>query len=176
MATKLYTIFDPVSLLVKEAVFSETKPENSTEKLVNENWAKPKYKPSDDTLFNSATTAEQQAYDLAKKAAEMRLRALELYANTVTITKAGEAVFFLTSDKTENGLPLYASIDAVLPAVNDVSKVYSFGWAISADLKKLTVSVKVSSGLVVQALGLTLLGGSVNAPVNTAVSVFVKGI
>lgn len=98
------------------------------------------------------------------------------YTNTTTTTgTTGNAVFYLTSDKTLSGTALFTNINSIQPIVNDASLNYSYGWTISGDKKTLTINVKVATGINIGILGLTLLGIPANVPVSTIVNVLVKG-
>jgi len=97
------------------------------------------------------------------------------YVNTAATT-AGNAVFYLTSDKTINGTALFGSVTSVTPIVNDAAVNYTYGWTVSPDKKTLTVNTRSSAGINVALLSLTLLGVPANVANGTAVTVLVKGI
>lgn len=98
------------------------------------------------------------------------------YTNTVAISGgSGNAVFYLTSDKTASGTALYTNILTVQPIVNDAALNYTYSWTISSDKKTLTVNVKAAVGLNVSLVGLTLLGVPSNVANGTVVNVLVKG-
>lgn len=98
------------------------------------------------------------------------------YTNTVAVAGgAGNAVFYLTSDKTSTGTALYTTVTYVNPIVNDSTVNYTYGWSYNAGTKALTVNVKQATGINVALVGLTLLGVPANAPNSTNVSVLVKG-
>lgn len=97
------------------------------------------------------------------------------YFNTVTVSSGGNAVFYLTTDKTPTGAALFSSIVTVLPIVNDSSNNYNYGWSYNPTTKALTVNVKSSSALNVSALGLNLLGAPVNVANGSVVQILVKG-
>lgn len=96
------------------------------------------------------------------------------YTSTTTTT-SGNAIFYLTSDGTSTGTALYTNITYVQPVVNDATLNYTYGWIISVDKKTLTINTKVSTGINIALLGLTLLGTPANVPNGTIVSVLVKG-
>lgn len=58
----LFNIYDPVTFDIIEGSFAEEKPENATELMLTENWAKPRYDPINNVLYNAATPEEQQIY------------------------------------------------------------------------------------------------------------------
>ncbi len=97
--------------------------------------------------------------------------------NTVNVAGgAGNAVFYLTSDKTSTGTALYANaITFVAPIINDATTNYTYGWTVSPDRKVLTVNTKAATGLYVGLLGLTLLSAPANTANGTTVVVGVKG-
>lgn len=98
------------------------------------------------------------------------------YYNTVnTSGGAGQAVFYLTSDKTSSGTALYSTIDNVTPGVNNADLNYSFGWIYNSGTKALTVTAKAANGINVSLLGLTLLGTPQAAANGVPVLVTVKG-
>lgn len=102
------------------------------------------------------------------------------YTNTATVAGgAGNAVFYITSDKTSTGTALYTNVNFVLPIVNDSNANYTYGWSYNPTTKALTVNVKTNVST--NAL-LNLLGGLVpvlSPPSNVAngvnVSLLVKG-
>lgn len=97
------------------------------------------------------------------------------YFNAVSISGNGNAVFYLTNDKTSTGRALFNNIVSVFPIVNNSASNYTYGWSYNATTKALTVNVKISSGLNVAALGLTLLGAPTNVPNGVDVQLLVKG-
>ena len=97
------------------------------------------------------------------------------YFNTVPVSGSGNAVFYLTNDKTSTGTALFSNIVTVLPIINDSANNYTYGWSYNATTKALTVNAKVSSGINVAALGLTLLGAPVNVANGTNIQILVKG-
>ena len=98
------------------------------------------------------------------------------YTNTAVVAGgAGNAVFYLTSDKTSTGIALYTNITYVNPIVNDSSLNYSYGWNYNAGTKALTVNTKAAVGLNIALLSLTLLGVPSSVANGTNVQVLVKG-
>lgn len=98
------------------------------------------------------------------------------YEHTVAVAGgAGNAVFYITSDKTSTGTALYSTIDYVNPIINDSTINYSYGWSYNTGTKALTVNAKNSLGLNIALLGLTLLGTPSNVANGTNVFVYVKG-
>lgn len=98
------------------------------------------------------------------------------YTNTVAVAGgAGGAVFYLTSDKTSTGSALYTNINFVSPLVNDSTQNYTYGWSYNSTTKALTVNTKVSTGINVALVGLTLLGLPSPVANGTIVNVLVKG-
>jgi hypothetical protein len=100
------------------------------------------------------------------------------YFNSTQVTSNGNALFYLTNDKTPTGTPLFqtaVNIVTVLPIVNDSLNNYTYGWSYNAATKALTVNTKVSSGINVAALGLNLLGAPVNVANGTNIQILVKG-
>lgn len=98
------------------------------------------------------------------------------YVSTVpTFSNTGNATFYLTSDGSVNGPALYTNITGVFPIINDSTQNYTYSWTLSGDKKVLIVNAKVSSGITVALLSLTLLGVPTNVPANTNISVLVKG-
>lgn len=98
------------------------------------------------------------------------------YTNTVAVAGgAGNAVFYLTSDKTSTGTALYTTVTYVNPVVNDSTVNYTYGWSYNAGTKALTVNVKQATGINVALLGLTLLGVPANVANGVNVQVLVKG-
>lgn len=97
------------------------------------------------------------------------------YTNTATVTSAGNAIFYLTSDKTSTGTALYTNLNFVAPIVNDSVSNYTYGWSYNSTTKALTVNVKASPALNVAAMGLTVLGIPANVANGTSVQVLVKG-
>lgn len=98
------------------------------------------------------------------------------YTNTVSVAGgAGNAIFYLTSDKTSTGTALYTNVNYVNPIVNDSTVNYTYGWSYNAGTKALTVNVKQAVGINVALVGLTLLGIPSNAPNGTSVQILVKG-
>lgn len=97
------------------------------------------------------------------------------YVNKVGTTgTTGNAVFYLTSDKTASGTALFTVDPLVFPIVNDATQNYTYGWTLSGDKKTLTVNVKSSAGINVSLVSLTLLGAPVNVPAGTQVQILVK--
>ncbi len=96
------------------------------------------------------------------------------YTNTVAVSGgAGQAVFYITSDKTSSGTALYSTIDAVIPLVNDASQNYTYGWSYNSTTKALTVTCKTNLTAVIALL--TVILGPTNAPNGTNINVTVKG-
>lgn len=98
------------------------------------------------------------------------------YIGNSTVTSAGNAIFYLTSDGTSTGTALYTSVNYANPFVNDSTVNYSYSWSYNSGTKALTVNVKAATGLNVALVGLTLLGVPANVANGTQVSVLVKGI
>lgn len=98
------------------------------------------------------------------------------YTNTAAVAGgAGNAVFYLTSDKTSTGAALYTNVTYVSPIVNDSTVNYTYGWSYNAGTKALTVNVKQATGINVALLSLTLLQTPNNVANGTSVQVLVKG-
>lgn len=100
------------------------------------------------------------------------------YFNVSAVSSAGNAIFYLTKDKTSTGIALFpnsVNVVTILPIVNDSLNNYTYGWSYNATTKALTVNVKVSSGINVAALGLNLLGAPVNVSNGTNIQILVKG-
>lgn len=98
------------------------------------------------------------------------------YTNTVAVAGgAGNAVFYLTSDKTSTGTALYTNVTYVSPIVNDSTVNYTYGWSYNAGTKALTVNVKQATGINVALLSLTLLQTPNNVANGTSVQVLIKG-
>lgn len=99
------------------------------------------------------------------------------YANNAPVSGgSGNVTFYLTSDKTASGTALFKNVTSVIPFVNDSSQNYTYSYtAYNPTTKSITVNVKVSSGLNVALVGLTLLGVPTNVPNGTNVYVLVKG-
>lgn len=99
------------------------------------------------------------------------------YTNTAAVAGgAGNVTFYLTSDKTSTGTALYTNVNFVCPIVNDSTQNYTYSWsAYNPATKSITVNVKVSAGLNVALVGLTLLGVPANVANGTNVQVLVKG-
>lgn len=98
------------------------------------------------------------------------------YTNTaVTAGGAGNAVFYLTHDKTPTGTALYTNITYVNPIVNDSNLNYSYSWSYNSTTKALTVNTKAAVGLNIALLSLTLLGVPSNIANGVNVQVLVKG-
>ena len=95
-----------------------------------------------------------------------------VYTNSANTT-SGNVTFYLTSDKTSSGAALFSSAPAIVPIINDSDNNYSYEWTLSGDFKTLTVNCKVSSGINVALLGLTLLGAPTNVANGTSVNVLV---
>lgn len=95
-----------------------------------------------------------------------------VYTNSANTT-TGNATFYLTSDKTSSGAALFSSAPAIVPTINDSDNNYSYEWSLSGDFKTLTVNCKVSSGINVALLGLTLLGAPANVANGITVNVLV---
>jgi hypothetical protein len=57
-----YTIYDPETLLIREVVFAEVQPDNSTTAMVTTLMVKPKFNPETGEIHESATVAEITAY------------------------------------------------------------------------------------------------------------------
>lgn len=97
------------------------------------------------------------------------------YTNTVAVAGgAGNAVFYITSDKTSTGTALYTNITHVNPIVNDSSTNFTYGWSYNPTTKALTVNSKAGvTGIVI--LGISLLGAPVNVANGTNIQVLVKG-
>lgn len=95
-----------------------------------------------------------------------------IYVNSGTST-SGNVTFYLTSDKTSSGTALFSSNPAIVPIINNSDDNYSYEWTLSGDFKTLTVNCKVSSGINVALLGLTLLGAPTNVPNGTTVNILV---
>lgn len=97
------------------------------------------------------------------------------YFNTATTT-SGVATFYLTSDKTSTGTALYSVVDLIMPIINDATLNYTYGFSTYNSLtKSITVTAKVSAGINVALLGLTLLGAPASVPNGTSIQVLVKG-
>lgn len=102
------------------------------------------------------------------------------YINNVAIAGgAGNAIFYLTNDKTSTGTGLFSNVNFVCPIVNDSVNNYTYGWSYNSGTKALTVNVKTN---LQQNVLSTLLGALVPAlapPTNAAngvvVSLLVKG-
>lgn len=98
------------------------------------------------------------------------------YAHNATTTgTTGNAVFYLTSDKTSTGTALYTNITYVGPIINDSTLNYTYGWSYNPATKALTVNAKSAAGINVALVGLTLLGAPVNVAAGTQIFVLVKG-
>lgn len=98
------------------------------------------------------------------------------YAHNATTTgTTGNAVFYLTSDKTSTGTALYTNITYVGPIINDSALNYTYGWSYNPATKALTVNAKSAAGINVALVGLTLLGAPVNVAAGTQIFVLVKG-
>ncbi len=96
------------------------------------------------------------------------------YYNTVNVAGgAGQAVFYLTSDKTSGGTALYTTIDAVIPIINDATQNYTYGWSYNAGTKALTVTAKTNLTAVISLL--TVVLGPTNVANGVPVQVVVKG-
>lgn len=97
------------------------------------------------------------------------------YTNTVAVAGgAGNASFYLTTDKTSSGAALYPNGNIFpTPIVNDASTNYTYGWTYNSTTKLLTINVKSSPGLIVGAL--TLLGLPVNVANGTVVRLTCNG-
>lgn len=99
-----------------------------------------------------------------------------VYTNSGSVSGgSGQVVFYLTSDKTSTGTALYSTVDAVIPIVNDATQNYTYGWSYNSTTKALTITTRVSSGIYVSLLNLTLLGAPTVAANGTTVYVAVKG-
>ena len=98
------------------------------------------------------------------------------FVGTANVTSAGNAVFYLTNDGTSGGTATFTSIQIVSPIINDSTLNYTYGWSYNATTKALTVNAKVSTGINVALLNLTLLGIPANVANGTSISVLVKGI
>lgn len=97
------------------------------------------------------------------------------YVGSSTVSSAGNAIFYLTSDGTSTGTALFTTVTYANPFVNDSAVNYSYSWSYNGTTKALTVNVKAAVGINVSLIGLTLLGLPSNVANGTAVSVFVKG-
>lgn len=120
--------------------------------------------PTSITATNGSTVTQSgQSFTIDTK---------QIYTNTVAIAGgAGNAVFYLTSDKTSGGTALYANDPNVIPIVNDAANNYTYGWTLSGDKKTLTVNVKVSQSTYIALLGINLLGIPANAANGVVVQV-----
>lgn len=103
--------------------------------------------------------------------------AISDYAHNASVSGgAGNVTFYLTSDKTASGTALFTNVTSVIPFVNDSTQNYTYSYsAYNPTTKSITVNVKVSAGLNVALVGLTLLGVPANVPNGTNVYVLVKG-
>lgn len=97
------------------------------------------------------------------------------YFNEVPVSANGNAVFYLTNDKTSTGTALFNTLITVLPIINNSANNYTYGWSYNATTKALTVNCKISAGVNVALVGLTLLGAPANVANGTNVQILVKG-
>lgn len=99
------------------------------------------------------------------------------YTNSASVSGgAGQAVFYLTSDKTSTGSALYPTgLDVVLPIINDANNNYAYGWSYNSTTKALTVTAKQSAATFISLLGVSLLGAPANVANGTTINIFVKG-
>lgn len=102
------------------------------------------------------------------------------YANSASISGGvGQAIFYLTSDKTSSGTALYSTIDYVSPIINDATANYTYQWSYNSSTKVLTVTSKtnLSTNVLTNLLGGTI--PSLQPPSNVAngitVYLLVKG-
>lgn len=98
----------------------------------------------------------------------------EPYVNTAAVSGgAGNAVFYLTNDKTSTGTALYTSVTDVVPFINDSGANYTYSWSYNAGTKALTVNVKTNGTTVISLI--TVLTAPINVANGTSVRVQVKG-
>jgi len=97
------------------------------------------------------------------------------YTNTASVSGgSGNAVFYLTSDKTSTGTALYANGNVFPnPIVNDSSNNYTYGWSYNSSTRALTVNVK-QNGTAILSL-INVLTGPANVSNGTVVQVTVNG-
>lgn len=91
----------------------------------------------------------------------------KVFLGTGTV-KDGAVVFNMASAG-------FSTISAVDVRKNDVTTLYTFGWAISADRKTLTVTARRSATPALSILGINILAAPAVAPNGTSVQVIVFG-
>lgn len=87
--------------------------------------------------------------------------------SSATSGTTGNAVFYLTSNRTAGGTALYSNVIFISPIVNNSVTNFTYGWTLSSDKKMLTVNVKGTGSANV----LTTLLGAVTAVVTTPANV-----
>lgn len=137
------------------------------------------------SLRSQADTAEAQARQAADTA-EAKARADADALRPTVFIPGGQiagAKIFMASGTVQNGqisfnlAPAgFASVLTVQPSVNDATTLYTFGWALSADLKTLVLSSRKSATPLLSLLGLNILAAPAAAPNGTVVQLMVMGL
>lgn len=100
-------------------------------------------------------------------------------AKAVAVSKAtvgGAATIYLTDNGLLSGNALFASgVLAVQPQANDSTTAYAWSWAVSADRKTLTLTVKKSATPALSLLGINILAAPAAVPDGTTIFALVVG-